>query len=311
VVGSGVADIKTGAPLAADARFRAGSIAKTFVAAAVMQLAGEGKLSLDRPVTELLPADLTDHFQNSDKVTLRMLLDHTSGIPEWLTPEMIQKIGADPTKVWDVTEFLDVAAAQTTTFAPGEGWAYSNTDYNLIGLIIERATGKSWREVVRERIIAPLGLVDTTLPAPGDTAIGGEFMHGYVMVDGKVVDISAADPSMAGAAGGGALVTTVNDLAKFLAALRSNKPFPQKPDFADMITFVPAQGEGGRVGYGLGIEKYLLPGNLEMIGHLGGTAGYVSGTFYFPGLDLSIAFVMSANESPLPVIMAALTAAAP
>ena len=145
-VASGVADIATNLPLSPDARFRAGSILKPFVAVVVLQLVEEDKLSLDDAMTELLPEEVTGRFKDTDKITLRMLLDHTSGIPEWLSDEMIGRIAADPAKIWDVREFLDAAAAQPPAFAPGEGWGYSNTDYNLLGLVIERATGQSWRE---------------------------------------------------------------------------------------------------------------------------------------------------------------------
>ncbi len=310
-VAAGVADIQTNAPLAPDARFRAGSIAKPFVAAVVLQLVGEGRLSLDDTMAELLPDDVTARFAGSDRITLRMLLDHTSGIPEWLSDEVIGMIAADPAKIWDVREFLDLAAAQSPAFAPGAGWGYSNTDYNLLGLVIERATGGSWREAVRTRVIAPLGLTSTTLPEPGDVAIAGAFMHGYGLIGGSVADLSFIDPSMAGAAGGGALVTTVGDLATFLAALRSGKLFKDPATFGEMTGFVAAEGEGGRVGYGLGLEKYALPGGIEMIGHSGGTAGYRSGVFYFPALDLTMTFVISVQDDPMPVILAALTVMAP
>ena len=310
-VAAGVADIQTTAPLAPDARFRAGSIAKPFVAAVVLQLVGEGRLSLDDTMAELLPDDVTARFAGSDRITLRMLLDHTSGIPEWLSDEVIGMIAADPAKIWDVREFLDLAAAQSPAFAPGAGWGYSNTDYNLLGLVIERATGGSWREAVRTRVIAPLGLTSTTLPERGDVAIAGAFMHGYGLIGGSVVDLSFIDPSMAGAAGGGALVTTVGDLATFLAALRSGKLFKDPATFGEMTGFVAAEGEGGRVGYGLGLEKYALPGGIEMIGHSGGTAGYRSGVFYFPALDLTMTFVISVQDDPMPVILAALTVMAP
>lgn len=307
-VAAGIADIETGAPATTGAKFRAGSIAKTFVAAVIMQLIEEQKLWFEDPITKLLPEDVTARFPDADKITLRMLLNHTSGIPEWLSDEMIARIAAEPAKVWDVGEFLDVAAAQPPTFAPGQGWAYSNTDYNLLGLIIEEATGQTWREAVRTRIIAPLGLGSTTLPEPGDVAIPGEFMRGYGLFGGEVVDLTFIDPSMAGAAGGGALITTVNDLATFLTELRAGKLFKDPKTFATMADFTPAAGEGGRVGYGFGLEEYALPGGIAMIGHSGGTAGYRSGMFYFPALDLTMTFGMNVNDNPLPVILAGLKA---
>lgn len=310
-VAAGVADIATNAPLAPDASFRAGSIAKPFVAVVVLQLVEEGKLSLDDTMTELLPEEISRKFKDADRITLRMLLDHTSGIPEWLSDAVIGQIAADPGKVWTAWDFLDISAAKPPAFAPGEGWGYSNTDYNLLGLIIEQVAGDSWRKAVTARVIEPLGLASTALPEPGDTGMPGAFMHGYGLLGGKVIDLTFIDPSMAGAAGGGALVTTAHDLATFLTALRTGELFKDPGTFAMMTDFVPTEGEGGRVGYGLGLERYVLPGGLELIGHSGGTAGYRSGAFYFPALDLTMTFAMSVQDDPMPVILAALKVMAP
>lgn len=310
-VAAGAADIETSAPLTADARFRAGSVAKTFVAAVVLQLVEDGKLSLADTMPKLLPAAVAARFKDGDRITLRMLLDHTSGIPEWLSDAVIGEIAANPTKVWTAEEFIDIAAAQPPAFAPGEGWAYSNSGYNLLGLVIEEATGQTWRDAVTERVIAPLGLADTSLPEPGDSTMPVPFMHGYGIIGGKVVDLTFIDPSMAGAAGGGALVTTVGDLVTFLTALRSGKLFKDPKTFAMMSDFVAAEGDGGRVGYGLGLERYLLPGGLEIIGHMGSTAGYRAGVFYFPSLDMTMAFAISVEADPMPVVLAALKVMAP
>ena len=308
---AGVADITTGAPLGPDARFRAGSIMKSFVATVILQLVEEGALAFDDAMTELLPEDVTSRFADSGRITLRMLLNHTSGIPEWVTGPAIDRIGADPGKVWEVGEFFDIATAQPASFPPGEGWSYSNTNYNLLGLIIEQATGQPWRDVVRERVIEPLGLADTALPLPGDTSIAGAVMHGYGLVGSEVMDLSFVDPSMAGAAGGSALVTTATDLATFMAALRTGALFQSPDTLAAMADFVDAPDVGGHVGYGLGLSRYLLPGGLEMIGHLGGTAGYRSFTGYFPQLELDITLAMSVQGDPTPVILAALEVVAP
>ncbi|HZP20949.1 MAG TPA: hypothetical protein VFB16_12170, partial [Bauldia sp.] len=136
-------------------------------------------------------------------------------------------------------------------------------------------------------------------------------MHGYGLVNGAPADLSFVDPSMADAAGGGALVTTVADLATVLAAVREGALFADRATFATMASFVEAEGPGGLVGYGLGLEKYLFPGGLEIIGHLGGTAGYRSGTFYIRKLDLSLAFAMSVEGDPTAIMVAALKVLAP
>ncbi len=309
-VASGVTDIVSNAPLAPDARFRAGSVMKPFVATVALQLVEEGRLSLGAPITTLLPAEITALVENAERITFRQLLDHSSGIPDWLTMPVIMDIAANPARIFEARDFVAIASEQPPTFPPGEGWSYSNTNYNLIGLVIDGVTGRSWREEVRARVIEPLGLAATTLPEPGDLAIPGAFMHGYELVEGKIVDLSFIDPSMAGAAGGGALVTTTADLAAFLAGLRAGELFASPETFDMMSDFVPAMSEGGRVGYGFGLEQYVM-GDIGMIGHLGGTAGYRTGTFWLPALDLSLAFALSVQTDPTPVIAAALSVMAP
>jgi D-alanyl-D-alanine carboxypeptidase len=289
-----------------DDKFRAGSIAKSFVSVVTLQLVEEGVLALDDPLLEVLPGSVVAKFPGSDQITVRMLLNHSSGIAEWLSPVVIEEIGRDPTKVWDVEEFLDLAAQEPPYFAPGAGYHYSNTDYNLLGLIIEEATGRSWRDEVTERVLVPLHLEDTLLPEPGDVSIPGNHAHGYAAVAGTVVDITAVDPSMAGAAGGGALLTTVSDLARFLDAVLSGELFEKAETLDEMLAFIDAPDEGGQVGYGLGMQRYLLPGGIEVIGHLGMTAGFTAFTGYLPAYDLSVAAAMNWQEDPTPVLLPAL-----
>jgi D-alanyl-D-alanine carboxypeptidase len=234
-------------------------------------------------MTAVLPESVTDKFADSDQITVRMLLNHTSGIPEWITDAASAEIIANPAKVWEVEEFLDFAAAQAPYFAPGEGWTYSNTGYNLLGLVIEEATGRSWREEVRERIIETLGLQNTLLPEPGDLSIPGDHARGYQPMNGQLLDFTDVDPSMAGAAGGSALVTTAPDLARFLDAVLAGELFQRSGSLDEMLAFVDAPDEVGvPYWYGLGVERYVLPGDVEMIGHAGGTAGYGSAVHYLP-----------------------------
>ncbi|MEJ2289411.1 MAG: serine hydrolase [Deinococcales bacterium] len=308
---AGVADLDTRALLTPDARFRVGSIAKPFLATVVLQLAEEGALSLDDPMTALLPTSVTDRFDAADRTTVRMLLNHTSGIPEWIDDQVTATIAANPTKIWDATEFLDLAAAKPQAFDPGTDWAYSNTDYNLLGLIIEHATGNPWRDEVTTRILVPLNLTDTSLPRPGNTGIDEPYMRGYGVINGAIVDLTHIDPSMAGAAGGGALVTTTTDLTTFLDALLAGTLFRDPATLDAMTTFVDATYEGGMTGYGLGLQRYVLPDGTTAIGHSGGTAGYLSFLGYFPDLDLTMALSVDAEVDPTPVILAALRVLAP
>lgn len=295
---AGLADIVAGSSTQPDDRFRAGSILKPFVAVVILQLVEEGLLALDDPITTVLPESVTDKFADSDQITVRMLLNHTSGIADWLTEAANADIFANPAKVWDAEEFLDLAAAQEPYAAPGEGHAYSNTNYNLLGLVIEKSTGRSWREEVRRRIVQPLGLEDTYLPEPGDHSITGSHVRGYQPFEGQMVDLTEIDPSMAGAAGGGALVTTASDLAQFLNAVLAGEFFQKSESLDEMLAFVDAPDEAGvPYWYGLGMEKYVLPGSVEMLGHLGCTAGYCSAVYYFPIQDITVAAMINVDDA--------------
>jgi len=287
-------------------RFRAGSIVKPFVAVAVLQLVERGQLSLDAQLPEVLPASVTGRVANAADITVRMLLGHRAGIPDWDSPAIDEQVARDPAKVWNVGEFLDLAAAKPPLFAPGTSFSYSNTDYTLLGLIIEAITGRSWRHEVTRRVIRPLRLARTALPAPGQRAIKGPLAHGYVELDGRLVDVNI-DPSFAGAAGGYALATTVGDLSRFLDTLLAGRLFRHRATLKQMLTIAPAQGEGGLVGYGLGIEKRALPGGPTLIGHLGG-AVYRSYVGRLHPTNVTIAFALNVEDDPTPLLLPAIKA---
>jgi len=307
---AGLGRVAPNVPMRPRDRFRAGSIAKPFVAVVVLQLAERGRLSLDARLPEVLPASVTGRFPTAPDVTVRMLLGHRSGIPEWDLPAVDAQLARHPAKVWKVSEFLDLAAAQPPVFPPGTGFSYSNTNYNLLGLLIERITGRSWRHEVTRRVIRPLRLTRTDLPAPGDRSIQGAHAHGYGELDGKTIDLTRIDPSFAGAAGACALVTTVQNLARFGDALLKGRLFRRRATLRSMLDLAPAQGEGGLAGYGLGIERYSLPGGVELVGHLGGTAGYRSFFGRVRPLGVTMTFAMNALDDPTPLVLAAVQALA-
>jgi D-alanyl-D-alanine carboxypeptidase len=303
---SGLGRVAPDVPMRRRDRFRAGSIVKPFVAVAVLQLAERGRLSLDARLPEVLPASVTGRFADAGEITVRMLLGHRAGIPEWDSPAIDEQVARDSAKVWRVSEFIDLAAAKPPVFAPGTSFSYSNTDYTLLGLIVERITGRSWRREVTRRVIRPLRLTHTELPAPGQRSIKGPLAHGYVELDGGAVDVNI-DPSFAGAAGGYALVTTVQDLARFLDALLAGRLFRRRATLEQMLTIGPAQGEGGLVGYGLGIERRALPGGAELIGHLGGVV-YRSYVGRLHPTGVTIALAMNVEDDPTPLLLPAVRA---
>jgi D-alanyl-D-alanine carboxypeptidase len=279
-------------------RFRAGSIVKPFVATAVLQLAEQGRFTLDTALPDMLPADVVDRFPTAPAITLQMLLAHRSGLADWSTPATDVAAARDPARVWKVSESLDLAASKKPLFAPGTRYAYSNTEYTLLGLVIEHATGRSWQHEVSDRVIRPLGLGATVLPAAGNRSWMGPYAHGYLEENGKVFDVSSVDPSMAGAAGGHALVTTSGDLVRFLDALLAGRLFRRPETLRQMLTLAPAPDVGGQVGYGLGIERRVLPGGIELIGHLGGAGGYYAYVGRMPRQQVTFAAAMNSSADP-------------
>jgi D-alanyl-D-alanine carboxypeptidase len=308
---AGESNIDSATPMRPSDTFRAGSIMKPFIATVILQLVEEGKLALDDHLPPALPHDVVARVADGNRITVRMLLNHTSGIPEYSDKDLDLIALAEPHRIWKVEEFLDRAAARPRPFAPGKGYAYSNTDYNLLGLVIEHATGESWRAAVRERIIDRLALKHTSLPEPGQVLDETDVAHGYEVINGKLHDVSDLDPSMAGAAGGNALVTSTEDLSRFLDALLAGKLFERPGTLDAMLAFVRAGSDSGlELGYGLGLERYDLPGNVEVLGHFGTAGGYRAFVGHAPAQKIEIAIAFNTGQyapsDPTPVIMRAL-----
>ena len=283
---SGVASLETHQALTPAERFRAGSILKIAVATAVLQLVEKRELSLDETLTDLVPAALASRFPDAHSITVRMLLRHTSGIPEFATPEFDAEVVADPTHVWTFDEFFDRALERPPLFAPGAGWAYSNTNYILLGTILERTTGEPWRATVRKRVLERAELERSELPEEGNPRCIG-CSRGYHPVEDRIIDITEVDPSMAGPAGGDALVTTPADLVKLLGALVAGRLFDEPATFELMSDFVDAPiPEEAQDGYGLGLQHFRA-GDLELVGHLGGTAGFQGFVLIHPATGIA------------------------
>lgn len=282
---AGVADIDGGVSMAPDDRFRTGSMLKTLVAAAVLQAVEKGALDLGDVLTDRLPADVTAKIQYANTIDVKMLLGHRSGIPEWVTPAVRQMVVTEPGHVWSLDEILGAIEGQPPVFNPGETFSYSNTNYVLLGEILSAVEGRSWREVIRERVIARAGMADTTLPDPGDVECLG-CARGYVAMNGEMLDTTNVDPSMAGASGGHALISTAADLARLLEQLQAGALFDRAETLDAMLAFQPVpEGEseagGHMIGYGLGVMQF-DDETAGSLGHLGGTAGYVGFNFYVP-----------------------------
>ncbi len=234
-VRSGLGNVQRRTPVPWNAKFRIGSYTKTFVATTLLQMVGEGKLSLDDTVDALLPGMVRGNGNDGRKITVRQLLQHTSGLPEYLQgiPWIFEQEGFEKNRFTTVTaeEAVELAMGFEPDFAPGTGWSYSNTNYALAGLIIERISGHTWQQEVHDRILRPLGLRDTYAPFTNPTiprphAVGYERFPGAGATPddpkyGEPIDATLQNPSWGGAAG--AMISTPNDGNRFLRALLQGK----------------------------------------------------------------------------------------
>ncbi|RKN46905.1 serine hydrolase domain-containing protein [Streptomyces hoynatensis] len=277
---SGTADLRTGAPVFPEAHYRAGSTTKTFIATVVLQLVGEGRLSLDDTVESRLPGLVSGNGNDGSRITIRQLLQHTSGLPNYTSVREVFPAGysaaeyyAHRFRHYEAEELVAGAMRLPPRFEPGTDWAYSNTNYILAGLIIERVTGHSWEEEVRDRIIRPLGLTGTYAPGD-DPVLPPPAVHGYHTYeeDGRTVDTTLFNATAADASG--ALISTPRDINRFFGALIGGRLL-EGPELAEMLHTHPIPGEPGR-GYGLGIETTPLSCGGFYWHHGGNALGYES-----------------------------------
>ncbi|MFE1071971.1 serine hydrolase domain-containing protein [Streptomyces sp. NPDC058783] len=273
----GVGDLGTGEPRSERDRYRVGSITKTFVATVVLQLEAEGRLSLDDTVDEWLPGVVEGNGNHGDRITLRRLLNHTSGIYNYTADEEFVRThfardGFLQHRYDTVTprQLVAIATAHEPDFAPGTDWRYSNTNYILAGMVIEEATGRPYAEEVRRRIIDPLKLRATSvpgtrvgLPRPSSRA----YSKLAESATGPTYDVTRLNPSMAGPAG--EMISDSADLNRFYTALLRGRLLPAK-QLAEMTTTVPAMPGAS---YGLGLIKRELDCGVTVWGHGGGIHG--------------------------------------
>ncbi|MGK4579934.1 serine hydrolase domain-containing protein [Kitasatospora sp. HPMI-4] len=276
-VHAGVGDLTSRVPADPKAQFRIGSNTKAFTSTVLLQLESEHRLSLDDTVAKWLPGAVNANGYDGTKITIRQLLNHTSGLPDYAKDtgfSLNYALDAQPNQAWPPQTLVNIALAQhKPTSAPGQQWSYANTNYVLAGMVIKAVTGNDPATEIQHRIIEPLGLHDTTFPTT-DPALHGNYLHGYEYpVIGIVIrDITASDVQAFGPAG--AIVSTLDDLATFSRALLSGQLLPPAQE-AELKTTVPENSDG-TAGYGLGIIHEQLPCGQWVWGHNGAVLGYFS-----------------------------------
>ena len=245
---------RSSGPVDFELAWNIGSATKTFVAVVVLQLAEEGAIDLDAGIDAFM-ADLPD----ADRITPRQLLQHTSGLNEYINQPAVTD---DAERPWTPAELIAVAETAGRVAEPGQAHAYSNANFIVLGEIIEKVTGHRWSDEVRTRIAGPLGLTHTR-------EMTDVRPVGYKFVDDALVDSTfTMHPSVGGAAG--ALLSTNRDLLVFTQALRGGTLL-SSVSLAAMQAFVPAEdysAYGIDHGYGLGLERYAT-GDITVLGHMG------------------------------------------
>src|SRR5829696_2492122 len=280
---AGLANREPPTPLAPSDRFRIYSITKTFTAVLVLQLVDQGVLTLDDTVSQWLDDPVVARIPNVDRITIRQLLTHTSGVYDYyngadssFVDDAITGEGADWSKVWTPREVLAYVdgTRHAADFDPGQGVNYSDTGYILLGLIVEQAGGQSFTDQLHTRILEPLGLTDTFFaaaePVPGGT------VEGYHRLGEDLINVSGINLSWAWTQGG--MVSTTKDLARFADALFGGYLI-EPASLEAMLTFLPADEQGRE--WGMGVARVRTPiGGL--IGMNGSGPGFVARMYRLP-----------------------------
>ncbi|MFG1998351.1 serine hydrolase domain-containing protein [Spirillospora sp. NPDC048911] len=263
-VTAGVADKATGQPMDARLRFRIASVTKTFTSTVLLRLVAERRVSLDDTVDKWLPGAVTRHGNDGSKITLRQLLGHTSGLKDY---SLDPRVWADPHREWKPQELVDMAQ-ETPPSAKG---SYSNTNYILAGMVIEKVTGRPVGKEFQRRIARPLGLRHTSMAV--DRSFPGPYVHGYLAPYGDV----STEISLSSAWTSGGVISTVDDVATFHRALFTGRLLPRRLQREMMNTRPVADGDVTQ-DYGLGVVKTRFSCGIAW-GHDGGFPGYRTWTY--------------------------------
>jgi D-alanyl-D-alanine carboxypeptidase len=286
----GLANLKSKKPMQLEMHMRMGSITKLFVGTVALQLADEGKISLDDPVSKYISG-----VPAGTKISLRQLGNHTSGLYNSIEDRKFQQAIMDnPEKDWTAKEVLQYAFNNDSYFAPGADFRYSNTNTILLGMIIEKVTGKPWIESLNERIFKPLELKHTGLPSkkgdlpePHPSAYrnsDGERIIGY---GSTFHDVSHYSASSTGAAGN--LYSTLNDLGRAIHPLATGQLLKTKGK-EELHKWVSTRHKGWQYGFCIGNTS-------GAIGHQGDVPGFNAIATYFPELNYSIVVLTNLSNN--------------
>ncbi|MEU1133594.1 serine hydrolase domain-containing protein [Streptomyces sp. NPDC005900] len=272
---AGVRDRVSGEAMSTRARFRIGSVSKTFSSVVLLQLVDEGRLELDAPVNRYLPGLLPD-----DRITVRHLLTHRSGLADY-TDAMFAKtvpgFEAVRNRVFTYKELVALSLAEPRTTEPGAAYKYSNTNFVVVGMLIEKATGTSVAQQYERRVFKPLNLRNTSYVHP-QTQITGVHVRGYLHPDEAGAPlVDSTEQTVSWAQSAGAVISDPADLNTFTTALMRGKLL--SPRMLDAMTTVTPTDTTQTRFYGLGLRRYDLSCGAQVYGHTGTVQGYYTYAF--------------------------------
>lgn len=288
---TGVADRTTRRPISTKDRFRIGSVTKVFTAVVLTQLVDEGKVSLDRPVNRYLPGLLPDNG-----ITVRHLLDHRSGLYDYsraLFARSVPGFEAVRTKVYTYRELVKLSLRHPRTNRPGARYVYSNTNFVVAGMLIEKLTGKPVATAYERRIIKPLKLRNTVYAHP-EATIPERHTRGYLTPDSGARLVDATRQTVSWAQSAGALVSTAGDVNTFLSALLRGELTSER----GLTRMQKWRTVDSTTSYGLGLRRRTLSCGVPVYGHTGAVQGYYTYAFASEGGKRSLtAFANTSNNA--------------
>jgi CubicO group peptidase (beta-lactamase class C family) len=283
--GFGKADVEWNVPMPADAMFEIGSITKQFTAVAILQLRDSGKLSLDDPITKWLP----DFDTRGNKVTLRRLLDHTSGIKGITEMPEFGNLSSNPRFPRDSAYAL--IKRYPFEFTTGDAQIYNNSAFWLLGLVVEKASGGTYEDYIEKKIFEPLGMKRSMYC--NSTENVERRAHGYLVQPAGIRRAPSNVHTWPFSAG--SICSTAGDLVTWLKALHGGKVLSAK-SYAELIT--PSKLNDGTVTrYSMGLAVGKDSRGLNFIGHGGGIAGFTSEAVWYPDAQAAIVILMNCNCS--------------
>ncbi len=307
---AGYADISNKIPMQVCNISRIGSVTKTFTATLILQLMEEGQLQLDDVMSQYLSADLASKITNSDKITIRQLLDHTSGLADFF--DNIQysvDYFNDPSKPISAMEELRYIFNQPAKFEPGIQRQYTNINFVLLGMIAENITGKMGATLYRERIFRPLGMTNTFFKQ--DTNIPTAIVRGYSDEEGNKVLIDRTEMAFAHTSMAGGIVSNVLDLKKYMQAIVTQEGGLLNSAIVNDLNVVkPTAGKDATLSTkdysfknaGIGLGWFNLKGNTpdrNAVGHGGSMRGYQAFIAYFPATQTTLCYLVNGNDGQL------------